>query len=60
MNKKKFPLGFWNYAYLDIIGDTPVKDWLECGMNLCMSPTFRPGIDAPEDMVSLLENHEQT
>lgn len=59
MNKKKFPLGFWNYAYLDIIGDTPVKDWIECGMNLCLSPTFRPGKDKPEDMVSLLDECQE-
>ena len=55
MGKKKFSLGFWNYAYLDIIGDAPVKDWIECGMNLCLSPTFRPGIDKPEDMIALLD-----
>lgn len=55
MKKEKFPLGFWNYANLDIIGETPVKDWVECGMNLGTSPAFRPGIDSPEDMIAILD-----
>lgn len=55
MTKKKFSLGFWNYAYLDTIGDAPVKDWQECGMNLCLSPHFRTDVDTPEDMIAILD-----
>ena len=40
MAKKVFPLGFWNYAKMGTIGENPVKDWVEAGMNLVLSPTL--------------------
>ena len=55
MTKKTFPLGFWNYATMEQIGAHPVKDWVECGMNLCLSPRLRPGRDDVKEIVALLD-----
>ena len=52
---KKFPICFWNYATLDQIGENPVKDWVDAGFTMALSPVFRPGIDKPERMVKLLD-----
>ncbi len=56
---KKFPLGFWNYARMDGIGANPVKDWVEAGMNLCLSPHFTPETDDPAQMAALLDECEK-
>ncbi len=53
--KAVFPLGFWNYAGMDGIGEHPVQDWAEAGMNLCLSPHFVPGRDDPARMTALLD-----
>ena len=55
MAKKAFPLGFWNYASMEQLGDHPVKDWVECGMNLCHSPHLDPEKDRPEEIIALLD-----
>ena len=54
MEKKKYPLGFWNYAAMGTTGPNPVKDWVDCGMNLCLSPRFLPDINAVQEMLELL------
>ena len=59
MEKKAFPLGFWNYARLNGIGPDPVRDWVEAGMNLCHSPRFVPGEDDHREMLSLLDTCEE-
>ena len=59
MEKNVFPLGFWNYARLNGMGEDPVKDWVEAGMNLCHSPRFVPGEDDPAAMVALLDECER-
>lgn len=53
--KNVFPLGFWNYARLSGMGEHPVRDWAEAGMNLCHSPHFVPGEDDPRQMAALLD-----
>ena len=52
---KKFPICFWNYATFDQMGENPVKDWVDAGFTMALSPVFRPGIDKPERMVKLLD-----
>ena len=55
MPKKTFPLGFWNYARMDGVGPNPVKDWVDAGMNLVLSPHFRPDEDTTQSMLDLLD-----
>lgn len=52
---KKFPICFWNYATFDQMGENPVKDWVDAGFTMALSPVFRAGIDKPERMLKLLD-----
>ena len=52
---KKFPLCFWNYATFEQIGKDPVKDWVDAGFTMALSPVFRKGIDDPAQMRDLLD-----
>lgn len=52
---KKFPLCFWNYATFEQIGEDPVKDWVDAGFTMALSPVFRKGIDDPAQMTDLLD-----
>ncbi|MBR3299907.1 MAG: hypothetical protein IKI68_00290 [Clostridia bacterium] len=52
---KKFPICFWNYATFDQMGENPVKDWVDAGFSMALSPVFRVGVDKPERMVRLLD-----
>ena len=58
--KKQFPLGFWNYAMLDMLDpDQAVRDWAEAGMNLCMSPRFIAGKNRPEELIAFLDRCQE-
>ncbi len=52
---KKFPICFWNYATFDQMGKNPVKDWVDAGFTMALSPVFRKGIDSPDRMNKLLD-----
>ena len=43
MEKKAFPLGFWNYARLNGIGPDPVRDWVEEELNRREAENGNPG-----------------
>lgn len=56
---KKFPIGFWNYAPTGAYGPEAVKDWVDCGMTLTMSPEFNPSIHKKEDLLAILDECEK-
>lgn len=51
----RFPLGFWNYCSLDMIGSEAVKDWADCGMTLPMSQEYDPDRNKPSDLLPVLD-----
>ncbi len=53
--KGKFPLGFWNYVDTGVYGPEAVKDWVDCGMNLCHSPTFDYQQHDPQALLDLMD-----
>ncbi len=55
----QFPIGFWNYCTMDMLGAAAVKDWAEAGMTVAMSPDFRPGKDQTADMGAILDAAEK-
>lgn len=56
MERKRFPLGFWNYAQIGMYEpEQAVKDWEEAGMNLCLSPRFVAGENRPEQLIAFLD-----
>ena len=59
MERKIFPLGFWNYAKLGMYGTEAVKDWQDAGMNLCMSPRFEAEEDDPKQLIAFLDECEK-
>lgn len=54
MPNEKFPIGFWNYNLLKNQKVSDVKDWVDLGMTLAMSPEFKQG-DSKEKMIELLD-----
>lgn len=52
-----FPVGFWNYTFMDMRGVGPgcVRDWADAGMNMAMSPEFIDGRDDPRAMLAILD-----
>lgn len=62
MNNKKdhsFKYSFWNYVDAGTIPLSAVKEWKECGINLPMSPVYKPGVSKKEDIISLLDACEK-
>jgi len=55
----KFSLGFWNYVNMGAYGPEAVKDWTDCGMNLCLSPVFDPDLHDPADLLVMLDECER-
>jgi hypothetical protein len=53
--KTKFPLGFWNYAQTGTYGSEAVKDWVDCGMTLALSPHFDEEKHDPNDLFLILD-----
>ena len=53
--KKKFPLGFWNYVDTGIYGPEAVKDWIDCGMTLVLSPHFNVEKHNPSNLTAILD-----
>lgn len=37
------------------MGENPVKDWVDAGFTMALSPVFRVGTDKPERMIKLLD-----
>jgi hypothetical protein len=52
-----FPIGFWNYTFMDMRGVGPgcVRDWVDAGMTMAMSPEFIAGRDDPRAMLAILD-----
>ncbi|NLE13644.1 MAG: hypothetical protein GX628_08225 [Clostridiales bacterium] len=50
----KYPIGFWNYTPVGMLGPEAVKDWTDLGMNMALSPEFPEGAD-PALMLPLLD-----
>jgi len=57
--KKKFPLGFWNYVETGVYGPEAVKDWVDCGMSLVLSPYFDVEKHNTTDLIAILNECER-
>jgi hypothetical protein len=45
-----FPIGFWNYASIEVFDEAKVQEWQDAGMTLTMGPNFRP---TPENIARM-------
>ena len=50
-----FPVGFWNYTCMDMVGPETVRDWADAGMTLAMSPEFVAERDSVAAMRAILD-----
>ena len=39
---EKFPIGFWNYAPIEVFDEAKIQEWQDAGMTLTMGPDTRP------------------
>lgn len=51
----RFPIGFWNYTFMDMVGPECVRDWADCGMTVAMSPEFVAERDSVAGMRAILD-----
>ena len=38
---EKFPIGFWNYAPIEVFDEAKIQEWQDAGMTLTMGPEVR-------------------
>lgn len=50
-----FPIGFWNYTFMDMVGPDCVRDWSDAGMTMAMSPEFLADRDDAGAMRAILD-----
>jgi len=43
VNRRKFPIGFWNYMSMDAFRESDLKDWQDAAFSLIMSPSYDVG-----------------
>ena len=53
--KKQFPIGAWIYHFnIDTIKEKDVIDWVECGINITLSPVYDEKINKKSKMIKFL------
>ena len=55
MKPKIFPMGFWNYTRTEEMLPSCVKDWVDAGMTLAMSPEYNPEKTSPKRLQVILD-----
>jgi hypothetical protein len=45
-----FPIGFWNYAPVEIFDEAKIQEWADAGVTLTMSPEYSP---TPENIAHM-------
>ena len=47
---EKFPIGFWNYAPIEVFDEAKIQEWQDAGMTLTMGPEYTA---TPENVVRM-------
>ena len=57
---KKYPIGFWNYVDTNAQGPNDVKDWVDLGMTIAMSPGYNHEIHDKNALIEILDACEDS
>lgn len=49
-NLDTFPIGFWNYAPIEVFDEAKIQEWQDAGMTLTMGPEYTP---TPENVARM-------
>jgi len=50
-----FPIGFWNYAPIQVFAEAKVQEWQDAGMTLTRGPEYTPTPENIEHMKRILD-----
>ena len=50
-----FPIGFWNYAPIEVFDEAKVQEWHDAGMTLTMGPEYTATPENIEHMKRILD-----
>ena len=50
-----FPIGFWNYAPIEVFDEAKIQEWQDAGMTLTMGPEYKATPENVARMKQILE-----
>ena len=52
---EKFPIGFWNYAPIEVFSEAKIQEWQDAGMTLTMGPEYTATLENVARMKKILD-----